>query len=168
MVMDVTPEGKVGQVLGWTGMANTAGFTIGPVIGGVLFQYGGWWAVFGTLLGMLAVDFGLRCTVIEQKRIIEEEEGEEEVFVAQSDAGSTMPLVTMPKKSKRKHGLIVLLRQSRMRFLLWGVVACGILISAFDAVSCSYSPEVVPANADHRRCPSSSETDLDGLHLAKD
>lgn len=161
MVADVIPEEKIAVTLGWLGAANTAGFTVGPVLGGVLFTYGGWWTVFGTLLGMLFLDFCLRCTVTERKRVIVEEEEEEdgnegegegeredEIEVEGEDAtvhhddhddeavlGPTVPRMMKKKKEKKKreNGLIVLARQPRMICMLCGVVTSGILISSFDA-----------------------------------
>lgn len=155
MVADVIPEEKIAVTLGWLGAANTAGFTVGPVLGGVLFTYGGWWTVFGTLLGMLFLDFCLRCTVTERKRVIEEDdeyegEGEREdeievegedvvVHDDHDDEAILRPTVQRKmknkEKKKRENGLIVLARQPRMICMLCGVVTSGILISAFDAVS---------------------------------
>ncbi|EMF11080.1 MFS general substrate transporter [Sphaerulina musiva SO2202] len=152
MVADVIPEEKIAVTLGWLGAANTAGFTVGPVLGGVLFTYGGWWTVFGTLLGMLFLDFCLRCTVTERKRVIEEEdeyegegeredeievEGENTTIYDHDDEAILQPTVPrkMKKKEKKKreNGLIVLARQPRMICMLCGVVTSGILISSFDA-----------------------------------
>ncbi|SMR60054.1 unnamed protein product [Zymoseptoria tritici ST99CH_3D1] len=69
MALDAIPEDEVAVTLGWLSMASTAGFALGPAPGGVLYRFGGWWAVFGTLLGLLGVEFGLRCVVVEHRRL---------------------------------------------------------------------------------------------------
>ncbi|SMR57181.1 unnamed protein product [Zymoseptoria tritici ST99CH_1E4] len=69
MVLDAIPEDEVAVTLGWLSMASTAGFALRPALGGVLYRFGGWWAMFGTLLGLLGVDFGLRCVVVEHRRM---------------------------------------------------------------------------------------------------
>lgn len=152
MVADVIPEEKIAVTLGWLGAANTAGFTVGPVLGGVLFTYGGWWTVFGTLLGMLFLDFCLRCTVTERKRVIEE----------------TVQRKMKNKEKKRENGLIILARQPRMICMLCGVVTSGILISAFDAVSplrkCSVlSADSLTNDFHHRPYLSSSKIASTGM-----
>lgn len=188
MVADVIPEEKIAVTLGWLGAANTAGFTVGPVLGGVLFTYGGWWTVFGTLLGMLFLDFCLRCTVTERKRVIEEEdeyegEGEREdeievegedvvVHDDHDDEAILQPTVQRKmknkEKKKRENGLIVLARQPRMICMLCGVVTSGILISAFDAVSplrkCSVlSADSLTNDFHHRPYLSSSKIASTGM-----
>ena len=167
LVLDAVPEDKVGWTLGWTGMANTAGFTIGPVLGGVLYKYGGWWFVFGPLLGMLFFDFVLRFTVIERKRVFEEETEAEipEEVATEGNASEVLPQART--KQKRKNGQLVLLSQPRMRFMIWGVIASGILISAFDAVSLQHTSRRMSANMTSRLYQFSSAIGSAGIRSGR-
>jgi MFS family permease len=133
MVLDAAGTDKIGVTLGWLSCANTAGFAIGPVLGGVLYKFGGWWAVFGTILGMISIDLCLRCTVIESGRLTEQEDLEISIAVESDLAGSSQHAAQ--QKKDKTFALLVLLRQPRMLCLLWGVIASGIIVSSFDAVS---------------------------------
>jgi MFS transporter, DHA1 family, solute carrier family 18 (vesicular amine transporter), member 1/2 len=53
------PEQRV-RMIGFTLMASTGGSVIGPVMSGVLYQYGGYGLPFAVLCGFAVVDAGLR------------------------------------------------------------------------------------------------------------
>jgi MFS family permease len=152
MVLDAIPVEEVAVTLGWLSFANTAGFATGPALGGVLYRFGGWWAVFGTLLGMLGLDFMLRLMVIERRRLPAQGDSDIQVITqitleitGEKGHGELEQQEEQNvKKDKKTFAMLTLLCQPRMVFMLLGVVTLGILLSSFDAVSSEDS---------HRRDP---------------
>jgi MFS family permease len=126
----------------------TLGFMSGPVLGGVAYQVGGFYAVFGVAFGIVALDFFLRLAVVE-KRIAERwlclEEGEqptqENGYVSeQPEYGAIGGVATVApgshaalETSKGTFAIGKLLRQPRILISLWAVIVGALVVSAFDA-----------------------------------
>ncbi|KAL9125936.1 MAG: hypothetical protein Q9217_004931 [Psora testacea] len=55
--------------MGFTSTALSAGLLLGPVTGGVLYEYGGYFTVFLPALGLIAAEMIMRLIVIEGKRV---------------------------------------------------------------------------------------------------
>ena len=62
----VGPDG-IGKAVGIIGIPLSVGPIVGPLIGGVIYARGGYFAVFGLIFGMLGVDAVLRLVMIEKK-----------------------------------------------------------------------------------------------------
>ena len=60
---------QIGQAMGYTGVAMTAGLLLGPVIGGILYEFGGYSVVFLVPVGMLIIEIVLRLLVIDKNII---------------------------------------------------------------------------------------------------
>ncbi|KAF9888989.1 hypothetical protein FE257_008159 [Aspergillus nanangensis] len=67
LLVDSVEKEHLGQSLGYIGMATSLGSLTGPLLGGVIYQSGGYYAVFGTAFGLIGVDILLRIAVIEKK-----------------------------------------------------------------------------------------------------
>jgi MFS family permease len=54
---DIIPESKRGQGFGYFGVSTTAGMALGPLIGSIIFQHGGYTAMFlaGCLIGLVSM-----------------------------------------------------------------------------------------------------------------
>ena len=70
LIMDVVGRERLGSALGYTSVANSIGLLIGPVIGGVLYDYCGYFQVYLPALGLLGIEIVLRLLVIEKKKAI--------------------------------------------------------------------------------------------------
>ncbi|KAI8985125.1 major facilitator superfamily domain-containing protein [Pilobolus umbonatus] len=57
LLADVFPTNRLGVVMGTVMTAHTVGFALGPAIGGILFEYGGFAAPFLFCAGFAAVNF---------------------------------------------------------------------------------------------------------------
>ena len=62
---------RIGRAMGFTGMATSIGLLAGPVIGGVLYQYGGHLMVFMVPSGCIIADMVLRVAIIERKNALQ-------------------------------------------------------------------------------------------------
>lgn len=65
LVVDRFEEDALGQALGYAAMSTVVGNTAGPLLGGVLYEHGGYYAPFGLAFGVLALDAILRVMIAE-------------------------------------------------------------------------------------------------------
>ncbi|KAL4867184.1 major facilitator superfamily domain-containing protein [Aspergillus spectabilis] len=63
----ISPE-KFGRAGGILGMASSVGSMTGPLLGGVLYQRGGYYAVYGLAFGVIGVDVVFRFLLIEKRQ----------------------------------------------------------------------------------------------------
>ncbi|KAF9889575.1 hypothetical protein FE257_007083 [Aspergillus nanangensis] len=70
LVVDTVDIEHLGQSLGYIGLGMTFGIVAGPLLGGVLYDYGGYYAVFGLAFGFVAMDIVFRLIMIERKDAI--------------------------------------------------------------------------------------------------
>ena len=67
LLNDVVGPEHIGKAMGYTSMALSSGLLLGPVLGGVLYEYGGYFQVFYPAFGLIVVEGILRLMVIEAK-----------------------------------------------------------------------------------------------------
>jgi MFS family permease len=149
IVTDAVDRASLGQMIGYIGTAMTLGFMSGPLLGGLVYQVGGFYAVCGMAFGIVALDFFLRLAVVE-KRIAERwlclTEGERPTqangYVSEQPLYGTTGIVTSgvgevhaaSEISKGTFALGKLLKQPRILISLWAVIVGALVVSAFDAV----------------------------------
>ena len=68
LLNDVVGTAGIGKATGYTSMALSLGLLLGPVIGGVLYEYGGYFQVFLPAFGLLAVEMILRLMIIDPEK----------------------------------------------------------------------------------------------------
>ncbi|KAJ5165300.1 uncharacterized protein N7500_007130 [Penicillium coprophilum] len=145
IVTDAVDKASLGQMVGYLGTAMTLGFMSGPLLGGVVYEIGGFYAVFSMAFGIIALDFLLRLAVVE-KRIAErwlcltdgerpsQENGhipEHPPYGALGTINSSPHTITVISKSTFALGK--LLKQPRILISLWAVIVGALVVSAFDA-----------------------------------
>ncbi|KAJ6780749.1 hypothetical protein PWT90_04624 [Aphanocladium album] len=67
LLIDSVDKKHVGRATGWTSTALTFGILLGPLIGGIVYDRAGNYAVFGICFGLIAIDVALRLVIIEVK-----------------------------------------------------------------------------------------------------
>ena len=67
IITDSVEKKRLGQMLGYMGIGSTLGFMAGPLLGGVVYQEGGFYAVFGMAFGIVGLDLLLRLALVEKK-----------------------------------------------------------------------------------------------------
>ncbi|KAL8791011.1 MAG: hypothetical protein Q9195_006085 [Heterodermia aff. obscurata] len=65
LVVDSVPREEIGQWMGFALSGMTWGSMLSPVLGGIIYKRAGYYAVFITLLSVIAFDFVLRVVMIE-------------------------------------------------------------------------------------------------------
>lgn len=87
LLTDTVGQAGIGQAVGVVGIPMSTGPIVGPLLGGVIYAHGGYYAVFGLMFAMLGVDAVLRLVMIE-KRVAQKWMAAEAV---QSDTPNVLP-----------------------------------------------------------------------------
>ncbi|KAJ5177173.1 uncharacterized protein N7482_003050 [Penicillium canariense] len=141
IVTDSVDKRNLGQMIGYIGTAMTLGFVSGPLLGGIVFKTGGFYAVFGMAFGILTLDFFLRLAVVEKQVAARWLNETERPLMAGSPVGGQAHYETeLSRNATVKHptskgtfALFKLLGQPRILISLWAVIVSNIIVSAFDA-----------------------------------
>ncbi|KAH8720400.1 putative MFS-type transporter C18.02 [Beauveria bassiana] len=67
LLIDSVDKNHVGRAAGWTSTALTLGILLGPLVGGIVYDRAGNYAVFGICFGLIGIDIVLRLMIIEVK-----------------------------------------------------------------------------------------------------
>jgi len=67
LVVDTVPADSIAESMGYIQLGMSAGTFFGPLLGGIVYDKGGYYAVFGMAFGVIAVDVVLRLLLIEKK-----------------------------------------------------------------------------------------------------
>ncbi|KAL4936443.1 hypothetical protein BDV06DRAFT_205063 [Aspergillus oleicola] len=67
LLVDTVDKEGLGQALGYIGMGMTFGAMGGPLLGGVLYEHGGYYSVFALAFALIALDIVFRFVMIERK-----------------------------------------------------------------------------------------------------
>lgn len=143
MVPETVGQEKTGEAIGWVSLGLNAGVLVGPALGGWVFARAGYYAVFGMSFGLLAIDIVLRGVMIERKVALRllSEIGEEDPESEVGRPHEESPLlqersskVVLKEEPTQKHPLpmVLFLQTPRFWSALWGIMALGIMITAFD------------------------------------
>ncbi|KAB8068880.1 major facilitator superfamily domain-containing protein [Aspergillus leporis] len=139
-------EAALGQVLGYVAMATVVGTTAGPLLGGVLYEHGGYYAPFGLALGLLVLDFIFRLLMIDSRAIVEHPDSgnptisdganrEEERAVGVSQKGEARKICEPLHDSPRSgQSTLILLRSPRMITALLVYLLTSVAMTSFDSV----------------------------------
>jgi MFS family permease len=71
LLVDTIEKEALGEAMGYAAMGITLGTMTGPLLGGVLYENGGYYAVFGLAFGIIGLDIFLRLVLIEKKDALE-------------------------------------------------------------------------------------------------
>ncbi|RHZ63668.1 hypothetical protein CDV55_106222 [Aspergillus turcosus] len=67
LLVDTIEKEALGEAMGYAAMGITLGTMTGPLLGGVIYENGGYYAVFGLAFGIIGLDIVLRLVLIEKK-----------------------------------------------------------------------------------------------------
>ncbi|ATY63629.1 MFS amine [Cordyceps militaris] len=67
LLIDSVDKKHVGRATGWTSTALTLGILLGPLVGGIVYDRAGNYAVFGICFGLIGIDIVLRIIIVELK-----------------------------------------------------------------------------------------------------
>ncbi|OBT60591.1 hypothetical protein VE03_10001 [Pseudogymnoascus sp. 23342-1-I1] len=67
LMVDTVGQKDIGQLLGYVGISMSVGIIIAPLVGGVVYQRSGYYAVYYVCFGLLALDIAMRLALVEKK-----------------------------------------------------------------------------------------------------
>jgi MFS family permease len=155
LLIDTVGEEGLGQAIGYVSMSISVGTLGGPLLGGVLYQNGGYYSVFGIAFGFIAIDILLRLALIERRHALPWLASEETPTASStqiskensSPAPDTIesPAVSVDSKpqsqetvEKASPGLLrqvtTLLKSYRLVVAFWGYFVMSLVMTSFDSV----------------------------------
>jgi MFS family permease len=149
ILVDTVGSENIAHYMGFVSTAMSLGILCGPLLGGVIYDAGGYYAVFGLAFGILGLDIVLRIVMVEKKVAKGYEESQS---IDLEDHGSTRcPPVSQnpneaqsapgsedPRKPTRKFKVpptISMLASRRLLVALFSTIVVAIIATGFDAVS---------------------------------
>ncbi|KAJ5626783.1 MFS multidrug transporter [Penicillium herquei] len=88
LIADNVATERVGEAMGYTGIALTWGFLLGPSVGGIMYDSLGFYGTFAIPIALLGVDVILRLAMIEKSGTELTEDHSEETHVAYSQSST--------------------------------------------------------------------------------
>ncbi|OOQ88569.1 putative MFS transporter [Penicillium brasilianum] len=153
LLVDTVGKEGLGQAIGYVSMSLSIGTLAGPLLGGVLYQHGGYYSVFGLAFGLIGIDILLRLILIEKKHAARWLTPERRPLSPEQNVGEKTPPDTAPESSvmgnstpsdpsekqstKARNPLvqaITLLSSSRLIVSLWGYFIVSLVLTSFDSV----------------------------------
>jgi MFS family permease len=155
LLADTVGADELGQAIGYVSMGLSIGVLAGPLVGGVVYEHGGYYAVFGVAFGLIGVDFVLRLAVIEKKDAAPwigssslpelQRECTAGCVVSFTTGGPTSTSQTPKDLNATNHllqQLATLLRSPRLLVSLWGTFVVSLVLTSFDSVLPLFVEEV--------------------------
>ena len=157
LLSDTVGKEQSGQALGFVAMSYSLGVLVSPLLGGVVYDRSGYYAVFAMTFGVIVLDIVLRLLIIEKKvaakwivhgpqasdtrqKACSDPVELQHMAVASSSnaeaekATATTEVNTRPELPKQKlPTMLVLLKSRRILAAFWGNLVCAASMAAFDS-----------------------------------
>ena len=152
LMVDTVGKDGLGQAMGYVSMAVSFGAVAGPLLGGVLYENCGYYAVFGLAFGFIGLDISLRLGLIERRHAMKWLVPERiplaaEQHVTGRGAGETPTRQPAPSNGSGHRGsperpplwsvkvrVASLLSSPHLIVSLWGNFIITLALASFDSV----------------------------------
>ncbi|KAI9703307.1 MAG: hypothetical protein M1836_007873 [Candelina mexicana] len=163
LLVDTVGEKDIGQVMGYVSLSMSLGIMAGPLLGGVVYEKGGYYSVFAMAFALIGLDILLRLLMVEKKiarQWLTTTMGQEDADCTygppppQHLDNGYVEASTQPEKStSEKQGVLIekegtrlsrfiarlpavvtLLKSRRLVAALWGCLVQAALMTSFDSV----------------------------------
>ncbi|KAI1746628.1 major facilitator superfamily domain-containing protein [Xylaria castorea] len=142
LLADTVEEGELGKYLGVVTLAMSSGTLLGPLLGGIVDNYGGFSNVFIMAFVLIALDIVLRLIMIEKKvarqyidsPISNTLDVPDELARHNPSSAEITVSPTPTIRHSRTPPIISLLRSRRLLVALFATFVFGIMITGFDSV----------------------------------
>ena len=67
LLVDTVGQKEIGKVMGWYSISINGAILLGPLLGGIVFERSGYYAVFFMAFGLISLDVFLRLVLVEKK-----------------------------------------------------------------------------------------------------
>ncbi|KAI9858892.1 MAG: hypothetical protein M1813_007194 [Trichoglossum hirsutum] len=159
LLVDTVGQNEVGQAMGYVNLSMSLGVLVAPLLGGVVYEKGGYYSVFGMAFGLVGLDIVLRLMLVEKKiasqwtttsggveygtMMVSQEGHIEQVQEPPMERRDTPP-PDGPVGSPDAGGphahpspVVTMLKSRRLLAALWGCLVQAALMTSFD--SCAFA-----------------------------
>jgi MFS family permease len=150
LLSDTVGKERSGHALGYVALSYSIGVFVAPLLGGVIYERAGYYAVFAMTFAIIAFDLVLRLLIVEKKvaaRWLKPDTpstpGDNELTAleasaaAEAEVGKANAVVTeqtpSAKKNRKLPTMLILLKSRRIQAAFLGNFVAGISIGAFDS-----------------------------------
>ena len=126
LIVDKSPPENLGSALGVIGTSIATAIVVGPILGGFLYRYAGYHAVFVLSYALLGLDVGLRLLMIE--------DGTRQRQAGTPDYSNDPPHTRQNRLLHRIPGTLWLLASPRILICLVACFLNATLLTSFDSV----------------------------------
>jgi MFS family permease len=153
LMVDTVGKDGLGQAIGYVSMAISVGTLGGPLLGGVVYQHGGYYAVFGLAFAFIGLDIVFRLILIEkrhadkwllpelkplpaagEKSTDTEAAASSETPVIPRTGSDTLTSQNDPPSISAFARVTTLLSSPRLVVSLWGYFVISLVLASFDSV----------------------------------
>lgn len=166
---------NIGKAMGYTNLAVSSALLLGPAIGGLLYEYGGYFQVFLPAYGLLVVEVILRLLIMEKKKPLRPHLHEPAVFrensvhdglagnveqglgkpdrnsleQAQLEESEEQRLLPKASPNRPQQALLILLASPRFLVAMIGTFIVNGIACGFDGVLVPYISDSFGLKATH-------------------
>lgn len=133
LIADTVEEGKIGRTMAIISIQLNMGLSLGPLLGGIVYANVGWFGVFASGFGFLALDIIMRFVMIE-KRVAARFRPSSNLTHRRSIPSEGKCRSSVSRRSGKIPEVFHLLKYPRMIGGMWLALTQATIISAFDAV----------------------------------
>ncbi|KAJ5265490.1 hypothetical protein N7524_006508 [Penicillium chrysogenum] len=132
LMVDTVGKDDLGQAIGYVSMAISVGTLAGPLLGGVVYEDGGYYAVFGLAFAFIALDIILRLLLIERRHASGEIPERPDLLPNGSEPRESQ--TPSPPSRNALERITILLSSPRLVVSVWGYFIISIVLTSFDSV----------------------------------
>jgi MFS family permease len=129
LLVDTVGHQRIGQVMGIVSISLALALGIAPLIGGALYESGGYYSVYYFSFGLLALDILLRLVMIEKRAVETARESTDQEGNPGSEA-----LQEHTVRKRKIPVLLLLLKYPRLLVGCWIGFVSAVILTAFDTV----------------------------------
>ena len=143
LVPETVGQEKAGEAIGLVSLGLNLGNLVGPMLGGIAFANGGYYAVFAMTFALLGIDIVLRGMMIE-KKVAKALLGKTKIPVGTDEANRLLGTEGATNTGgdarndepsvRHLHPILILLKSPRFLAALWSVFVLSVMLSSFDSV----------------------------------
>ncbi|KAL9031257.1 MAG: hypothetical protein Q9196_000695 [Gyalolechia fulgens] len=175
LLRDTFGAEHIGKAMGYTSLAVTSALLLGPAIGGLLYEYGGYFQVFLPAYCLLVVEVILRLLIIEKEKPLTPRLHEHSAFkenpvhdgqvgnveqgpggpdpdsLDQAQPGEPEAQQLLPKTTheRPRQALLILLASPRFLVAMIGTFIVSCIACGFDGVLAPYTSDTFGLKATH-------------------
>ncbi|KAH7310035.1 major facilitator superfamily domain-containing protein [Rhexocercosporidium sp. MPI-PUGE-AT-0058] len=128
IIVDTVDSRHIGRYMGYVGLAMSVGNLLGPLLGGLVLEYGGYYAVFGMGFAVLGVDGLLRmCLAASFDSDPQKESVDKSSVLARSNS------IKAKDQKEKHHTILSRCKSPRLLFTLWACMIPTLILAAFES-----------------------------------